>query len=94
MTYANNQGSKHIRDSNLELYRIIVMLLIIAHHYVVNSGVMNLMYQNPFNSKSIYMFILGAWGKIGINCYIFITGHFMCKKNITLNKYIKIRDNS
>lgn len=26
------------RDSNLELYRIIVMLLIVAHHYVVNSG--------------------------------------------------------
>lgn len=24
------------RNSNLELYRIIVMLLIVAHHYVVN----------------------------------------------------------
>ena len=28
------------RNSNLELYRIIVMLLIVAHHYVVNSGMM------------------------------------------------------
>ena len=28
------------RNSNLELYRIIVMLLIVAHHYVVNSGLM------------------------------------------------------
>lgn len=27
------------RNSNLELYRIIVMLLIVAHHYVVNSQV-------------------------------------------------------
>ena len=27
-----------VRNSNLELYRIIVMLLIVAHHYVVNSG--------------------------------------------------------
>lgn len=26
------------RDSNFELFRIILMLLIIAHHYVVNSG--------------------------------------------------------
>lgn len=25
------------RDSNLELYRIVTMLLIIAHHFVVNS---------------------------------------------------------
>ncbi len=27
-----------LRDSNIELYRIISMLLIVAHHYVVNSG--------------------------------------------------------
>lgn len=27
------------RDSNFELFRIVLMLLIIAHHYVVNSGV-------------------------------------------------------
>lgn len=90
VTYEMNHGSKHTRDSNLELYRIIVMLLIIAHHYVVNSGVLNLMYQNPFSGNSIYMFILGAWGKIGINCYIFITGYFMCEKSITLNKYMKL----
>lgn len=31
------------RDSNLELYRILVMLLIVAHHYVVNSGLMPLL---------------------------------------------------
>ena len=27
------------RESGIELFRIITMLLIIAHHYVVNSGV-------------------------------------------------------
>lgn len=30
-------GAKH-RNSNLELYRIICMLMIVAHHLVVNSG--------------------------------------------------------
>lgn len=29
------------RQSNLELFRCIVMLLIIAHHYVVNSGLLD-----------------------------------------------------
>lgn len=66
------------------------MLLIVAHHYVVNSDVLNLMYNNPLSANSIYMFILGAWGKIGINCFIFITGYFMCKKNISLTKFIKL----
>ena len=30
---------KH-RSSSFELYRIIVMMAIVAHHYVVNSGLM------------------------------------------------------
>lgn len=29
---------KKQRSSNLELYRIFCMLMIVAHHYVVNSG--------------------------------------------------------
>lgn len=41
------------RNSNLELYRIIVMLLIIAHHYVVNSGLEEVMSLQPTSSKSI-----------------------------------------
>lgn len=34
---------KPMRNSNIELYRIILMLIIIAHHYVVNSGIMDSM---------------------------------------------------
>jgi len=36
----------NVRNSNLELYRIIVMLLIVAHHYVVNSGLVDVMAEN------------------------------------------------
>ena len=34
----NSNIEKKPRSSNLELYRIICMLMIVAHHYVVNSG--------------------------------------------------------
>lgn len=33
------------RASNLELYRIICMLMIVAHHYVVNSGLTSVVTQ-------------------------------------------------
>ena len=56
------------RDSNLELYRIIVMLLIVAHHYVVNSGIMDKLYTDITSSKSLFLLLFGAWGKTGINC--------------------------
>ena len=78
------------RLSNFELYRIIVMLLIVAHHYVVNSGVEPLMAENPLAAKSIFLYLLGMWGKTGINCFVLITGYFMCKKQITLRKFLKL----
>ena len=70
-------GGKN-RNSNLELYRIIVMLLIVAHHFVVNSGVIDVMYEHPLSSNSTFLFLFGAWGKTGINCFMLITGYFMC----------------
>ncbi len=78
------------RDSNLELYRILVMFLIVCHHFVVNSGVLEKMYDTPLSFNSIFLFLFGAWGKTGINCYMMITGYFMCKSYITIEKYIKL----
>lgn len=78
------------RESNIELFRIITMLLIVAHHYVVNSGLMETIAQNPTNTRSLLYLIFGAWGKTGINCFVLITGYFMCQSNLTLRKYLKL----
>lgn len=51
------ESSRKERNSNLELYRIIVMLLIVAHHYVVNSGLMSVMKEEPHFISSPYFFI-------------------------------------
>lgn len=85
-----NKPGGGTRNSNLELYRIIVMLLIIAHHYVVNSGVLIAMYTSPLEFNSIFLFLFGMWGKIGINCFVLITGYFMCKSKITVRKFLKL----
>ena len=66
------------------------MLLIISHHFVVNSGVLDKMYEAPLSANSIFLFLFGAWGKTGINCFLLITGYFMCKSNITLKKFVKL----
>ncbi len=79
------------RQSNVELYRIIVMLLIVAHHYLVNSklqGVVNAgLCSTP---RTIFYLLLCAWGKTGINCFVCITSWFMCKSNINAKKFIKL----
>ncbi|MBR5682091.1 MAG: acyltransferase [Ruminococcus sp.] len=81
------------RDSNIELFRIIAMLLIVAHHYVINSGLMN--YGGPIaadqmSGRSVFLLLFGAWGKTGINCFVMITGYFMCRSKITAKKFAKL----
>ena len=83
-------GEGKQRSSNIELYRILVMLLIVAHHYVVNSGLLDVMNQNILSANTSFFSLFGAWGKTGINCFVLISGYFMCKSQITLRKFLKL----
>lgn len=83
-------SSPKVRESGIELFRIISMILIIAHHYVVNSGVMLVANANPTSINSLFLFLFGGWGKTGINCFVLITGYFMCRSNISSKKFIKL----
>lgn len=78
------------RDSNIELFRIVTMLLIVAHHYVVNSGLLLPIIENYPSTKSIFLLLFGWGGKTGINCFVLITGYFMCTSAITLRKALKL----
>ena len=85
--------SETVRASNIELLRIVAMLLIVAHHYVVNSGLMaadGWIYSDPLSWRSLFLLIFGAWGKIGVNCFVMITGYFMCTAKITAKKFMKL----
>ena len=86
----NSVSQKSVRSSNLELYRILVMLSIVFHHYVVNSGLSAYMDAAPTAPRSIFLYIIGMWGKTGINCFVLITGYFMCQKSITMRKFLKL----
>lgn len=91
--FGGGYEANNARSSNLELFRIVTMLLIVAHHYVVNSGLMAVdgpIYTEPTSWKSLFLLLFGAWGKTGINCFILITGYFMCTSKITLRKFLKV----
>lgn len=83
-------SGKKERNSNLELYRIIVMLAIVAHHYVANSGLVTVLADEPLQARSWFFYFFGMWGKTGINCFVLITGYFMCRSEITLRKFLKL----
>lgn len=67
------------------------MFMIVAHHYVVNSGLLECVSeQGELGSKDVFLLLFGWGGKTGINCFVLITGYFMCKSNITLLKWLKL----
>lgn len=66
------------------------MMMIVAHHYVVNSGLIEAIKDAPFNTTSCAMLLFGAWGKTGINCFVLITGWFMCKSSFSWQKLLKL----
>ena len=81
------------RESNLELFRILTMLFIIAHHYVVNSALWSdngPVTQYPMAWKSLFLLIISAFGKTGINCFVIISGYFMSKSAITVRRFAKL----
>lgn len=67
--------------------------MIVAHHFVVNSGVATsdgVMMESPLSPNNLFLWFFGAWGKTGINCFMMITGYFMCTSRITLRKFVKL----
>ena len=81
---------KKQRNSNLELFRIFMMLAIVAHHFVVNSGITaNYDYQN-ITANMMFLQLFGFAGKSMINGFILITGYFMAKSKFSFNKLIKL----
>lgn len=66
------------------------MLLIIAHHFVVNSNLWSALKESPITFNTYFLYMLSAWGKPAIDGFMLITGFFMCKQNITVKKYAKL----
>lgn len=81
---------KKARSSNIELLRIIMILIVIAHHYVVNSGILKLYDLRVLSGNRIFIQIFGCGGKIAINCFLLISGYFMCQSAATLFKWLKL----
>lgn len=59
----NTISTRQPRSSNIELYRIICMLMIVAHHYVVSSGLTSAdgpLKTDSLASNSVFLWLFGA----------------------------------
>lgn len=68
---------KEKRLSNFELLRIVSMLIIIAYHYAVHG---KFSFDNITSFNYFWIQFLSLWGKLGVNCFVLITGYFLSNK--------------
>ncbi len=81
-----------VKSSNIELLRIIAMVMIIAHHYCLH-GVFSFWHTNSnliCYINNILLSIISMGGKIGVDIFVLITGYFMITKNFNFSKVIKL----
>ncbi len=76
------------RDTSIELLRILSMFMIVAHHIVLHGGIIDNSGGNIAKLICGGIFIPG--GKIGFDCFIFISAWFMAGKPFSGSRYIKI----
>ena len=81
-------SKKTFRQSNIELLRIVAMLLIICHHFSLYSG-----FNYPTDTLSInrlWVQFVQMGGKIGVNIFILISGYFLVSaQSIKTSKIVK-----
>lgn len=84
----NDDGAKDRRNYGLDLLRIVMMFLIILRHGSYQGGAVSL----PDVPKYNYLLGVGLAGITGIavNCFIIISGYFLCKQTFRLERVVKL----
>lgn len=77
-----------MRNSNIEILRIISMIFIVLSHYSVHGGVIKNALPLCFNQILLNIIVLG---NIGVIIFVLITGYFLIDSdNFSLKKILKI----
>lgn len=85
----NEKSMQDKRQSNIELLRIVAMILIVAHHFSVHGG-----FEFPASSVTVnklWIQFIQIGGKIGVNIFVLISGYFLIDaKNVKISKILKL----
>lgn len=76
------------RQSNIELLRIVAMVMIVASHFVVHGG---FKYENEISLNSVWITFFGSGGKLGVDIFLLISGYFsVTSKRFRYSRVIRL----
>ena len=75
-----------VRNSSVELLRIVAMVFIVMSHYCVHNGMDRNEITFGFNNALLSW---GALGNLGVIIFVMITGFFMCRSKLKLQSVFR-----
>ena len=84
-------GINSLRDSNVELLRIILMLMIAIHHFLLHAFTAEIAKPSAVLTPTIAIAtIVNGFCYIGVNCFLLISGYYgiHCKLRSILNLFL------
>ena len=76
------------RNLGIELLRIISMIMVLILHYLMFTGI--LYNHNYFSSGSFVIWLAESFCFVAVNCYVLISGYFLCEQKFKISKLVKI----
>lgn len=77
------------RNLNIEVIRIISMLMIVFHHFSIHT---NWILPDDIGVRKYFVLTLGYYGKIGVILFILITGFFFYRQTFSLKKIFRLNN--
>lgn len=78
------------RNSSIELLRIIIMIMIIGHHFATHGG---FSFDNSITIPRLWWNLIEMGGNFGVDVFIIISGYYLIKNDsfkINWNKALKL----
>jgi len=84
----NSEGTRKSRNMNIELLRILLMVMIVTLHYLSHGGILD---STPVGSKN-YFFVwsLESFSYIGVDGFVIISGYYLANSEFKMRKFLAL----
>lgn len=84
----NPQGKKN-RMVNMELLRIVSMMLVVVLHYLDKGGLLARLSDKEASWGSYLPWLLEAFAISAVNCYMMLTGYFLASSSFKVSRLVR-----
>jgi hypothetical protein len=84
----NLEDTRKVRNTNIELLRIILMVMIVTLHYLSHGGILD---STPAGSKNyIFVWALETLSYVGVDGFVIISGYYLVGSEFKMRKLLTL----